>query len=578
MNLVRSSAGQAPAKSPRAIEFTSSSNSGSKGQFQQIRDLVRYGTFRRKPNFLSGTLWSVGALCVPLLLGPAPASAQDKSSTPNSAPQPAAVSPSELQSLRDEVRELREELKSLKAATATNTAEVKAVSEKVTNIPAQSDLEALRDIEDENILRSVGSSSSTGAYQVGGGYQHLVNISGYGMVGYTGYIGRTSATTSESFKLTSLGLTLSGYLRQDPGKEGDVNYNLGVIASPYKYNAVSATTQTAANSPAATVNGSTVNGTYLSASDVWLNYAVKTTKLQLEPTWTMSLQLGQYLTPYGIENPSTENNRPTINQAQYISRLGFGRDIGVEAYGGLINRNDPSATTVPLISYTAGVFNGSGANTFDTHNGVDALARLQYNPFYRYAANFRNLSFGANILDGNLGGGNLPEKLRAGGDVQWLRKPFLLTAEYVHSEDNFPGDRNSPLHGTGPLPTAQCGKSDSYIGTLFWTVPTLPDFQPWVRYDHFDPRAFSNLTPTQLATANAGGYGNNARDAYSVGFNWFIWQLNPVTRLSYTSMQTERVLKLQTSYTYFNQSNNGPKGSAFIGANNQIDALLTYNF
>jgi hypothetical protein len=43
-------------------------------------------------------------------------------------------------------------------------------------------------------------------------------------------------------------------------------------------------------------------------------------------------------------------------------------------------------------------------------------------------------------------------------------------------------------------------------------------------------------------------------------------------------MQTERVLKLQTSYTYFNQSNNGPKGSAFIGANNQIDALLTYNF
>jgi hypothetical protein len=57
----------------------------------------RFGSLRRHSagslTSLSGTLWGVGALCVPLLLqassaaagsGPAPASAQDKSSTPNS--------------------------------------------------------------------------------------------------------------------------------------------------------------------------------------------------------------------------------------------------------------------------------------------------------------------------------------------------------------------------------------------------------------------------------------------------------------------------------------------------------------
>ena len=109
------------------------------------------------------------------------------------------------------------------------------------------------------------------------------------------------------------------------------SYNLGVIGSPTRYNGTANTSEVAANNSAATVNGSTVNGSFLSASDVWSHYDVKTTKLELEPAWTMSLQLGQFLTPYGIENISTENNRPTINQAQYISRLGFGRDIGFEA-------------------------------------------------------------------------------------------------------------------------------------------------------------------------------------------------------------------------------------------------------
>jgi len=546
---------------------------------------------------LSLALWSVGAICLPLLanvgsaadtnsvVSPVPASTQTQtvsSTTPDVSP----LSSSEVQSLRDEVRELREELKSVKGATDTNTASLKAVSEKVgNNESVQSDLEALQDIEDENILRSIGSSSSLSSYQVQGGYQHLVNLTGFGQLGYTSVLGQNSnppgtanaGSTAESFRLALISLSLSGYLRNDPGKDGDVRYNLGVTGSPFRYNAAANSSLASANTTAAGINGSAANGAYLNASDVWLAYDVKTTKLELEPAWTLSLQLGQYLTPYGIENPSTENNRPTINQAQYISRLGFGRDIGLVATGGLEHRNDPSAVTTPLVNYTVGVFNGAGANSFDNNNGVDGLVRLQLNPFYRFADNFRNLSFGGNILEGNLGSRSpLPTKRRFGGDIQWLRKPFLLTAEYVHSEDGY-GDRstNNPV---GPAPSAAFASSDSYVGTLFWTPSTLPDFQPWVRFDRFAPKAYNNLSTAQLTAANAAGTGNNARNAYSIGFNWFIWQVNPVTRRTYASMQTDRVLKFQAGYTRFDQADSGPKGSGFTGARNQIDLLITYNF
>jgi hypothetical protein len=78
-----------------------------------------------------------------------------------------------------------------------------------------------------------------------------------------------------------------------------------------------------------------------------------------------------------------------------------------------------------------------------------------------------------------------------------------------------------------------------------------------------------------LASANAGGYGNVSRTAYSIGFNWFIWQKNPVTRLAYSSMQTERVLKLQVDYTYTDLE--APGASAGL-AKSQIDAVLTLSF
>jgi prefoldin subunit 5 len=227
---------------------------------------------------------------------------------------------------KDDVKQLQDEVQALKGANETNSAAIKAVS---ATAATKQDVEALRDIEDEQTLRSIGSSSSISSYTVNG-YQHLVNLTGYGILGYTSVIGPSQASTWESFKLSGIGLTLSGYARNDPSRDGDVRFNLGLIGSPTKYLTGFTATPTYGyiegtnGKPTKVITGLTTSststtGTYVNAGDIWLAYDLKTAKLELEPTWTMSLQLGQFLTPYGLENPSTENNRPTVNKAQYIS-------------------------------------------------------------------------------------------------------------------------------------------------------------------------------------------------------------------------------------------------------------------
>jgi hypothetical protein len=474
--------------------------------------------------------------------------------------------------LREEIKQIRDELAAVKEAAAANEETLKSVSDKASEATTHGDLEALRDVEEEHILRSIGSSTSISPYPVSG-YQHLVNLNGSAGLLYNAIPGGPSGTSSRSLRLQLVSLTLSGSLRQDPGAEGDVKYNIAVLGTQNRYAAVANTSQPGATSSAATVDAGTVNGTYLNASDIWVSYDVNAGKLKLEPDWTLTFQLGQFLVPFGTEAVSTENNRPTINQAQFVSKLGFStRDLGLIARGTFINRNDPSATTVPVISYILGIFNGAGWNSYDTNTGLDLLGRVAISPFYQYADNFRNLSFGGSWYEGNRFSttGTLPTKRRIGGDFNWLRKPFLLTAEYVYSKDGYDG-KNAPAKGTGGAPMAAFAKGSTFVATLFWTPGALPDFQPWARFDLFRPWAYTNLTDAQILSANAAGNWGNRRDAYSVGFNWFIWSVEPLIRRSYATAETNRVIKIQASYTRYRQE-------AFSGAKNQLDFTLIGSF
>jgi len=63
------------------------------------------------------------------------------------------------------------------------------------------------------------------------------------------------------------------------------------------------------------------------------------------------------------------------------------------------------------------------------------LARLVYNPFYRIP------QFPKPVLRGQHSGrqhrpehGSTADETPLWWDIQWLRKPFLLTLKYVHSD------------------------------------------------------------------------------------------------------------------------------------------------
>lgn len=463
---------------------------------------------------------------------------------------------SEVQSLRDELNNLRQELKATKAEVAAKSFNASSNSTNGEPSIGQSDADALKDVLNEQILRDVGTKGSSAANG-----SHLVTLTGGG-------IARFADTPSKAlnFSIPNATLTLSGALRDDPSSDGNVSYNLSVL-------------------------GATGTGTAssIALSDVYLQWDIKTAKLELEPAYTLSLKLGQQLVPFGLDNINGELARPTIYTAQYLSGIPtasgatFGRDIGFTAQGGFFNYSDPTggatlnplsgntaASAVnPVVGYTVGVFNGAGANTVvATNSSVAFVGKVVVTPFPEYFSNFRNLSFGFDYYEGNLGPSEshfLPTKRRYGPEFQWLRKPFLFTFEYIHSEDGFDGVTYSTAAPQTVTANASGWRtSDSYVGTLFWTPTTLPDFQPWVRFDYYDP----SWTTTTAPLWND----SNAKRIYTVGLNYFLYQVEPVTRRSYGTTKTERVIKLQLAYDYIDYIRQN------YGGNHRVTGQVVFSF
>ncbi|MDR1191098.1 MAG: hypothetical protein LBK60_05445 [Verrucomicrobiales bacterium] len=420
----------------------------------------------------------------------------------------AAPSQSELREIREQIKALEAQLQNLQQKSQEHTSKLlrdSVLLEEFNNWQengvTRSDLDALKDLQDEQIKRGVGS-------------RYLISLSGYLIETYTnGFGGKQGSTPTSSLSVPNGGITLAGTLREDPYEDGDVNYRLGVLA----------------------------NGANFSLGDAYLRWDLKTNKGVLEPPWTLYAQVGQALVPFGGDNLAAEDKIPTINKAQYVSNLGFGRDIGVILNGGIKNTVDPASGLVtPLLGYWAGFVNGNdsqtgnGANKINDSSYPDAVLKLVYAPFPEYFSFWRGLKFGGSLYYGNVGaaGGKHPHKNRYGLDFEWLRKPFLVTGEYVRSEDGYPG---------------AIAISNDFVFTLFWTPSTLPDFQPWFRFDRYEP---NGVIPANGAYTLAN---RNTSNIYSVGINWFIWQTEPVTRRTYETLKTERVIKLQLAYDFVDQ-------------------------
>jgi hypothetical protein len=386
------------------------------------------------------------------------------------------------------------------------------------NIPARSsDLAALEERLNNNLRLTIAS-------------QWTINLGGYGILGLQSSQAKSGAGNPlATLYIPGAGITLGGLLQQDPYKDGDLSYTLQFLY------------------------GTNAGATTLSFGNVALTWALLTNKQKEDPFYDLTVTAGQQLIPFGSDNLAGEDKRPTISTAQYTlsPRVGSGRDIGLLFDNGFWNTTDPTnSLTIPKLEILAGLFNGAGANNVDSGalTSKDVFLKAIFNPVQDYTNFFGQLSFAGSAWWHGLDWGSenptagenkqleVPTQ-RYAGEIDWLKKPLQFTLEYVSF-------KKSPI----AFPTKVADTAgNSFVGTVFWTDDALPNFQPLIRYDYFDP----NNTNNNLLNKS------DATEWITAGFNLYLYQIYPLAWRPYAVKETNRVIKLQANYTWKLEQNNG---------------------
>lgn len=228
----------------------------------------------------------------------------------------------------------------------------------------------------------------------------------------------------------------------------------------------------------------------------------------------VSIQVGQFKTPFTLENQYSPLNLESIENAMAITQLaGYkdvsgissysgGRDIGVQISGSAFKKDKWD-----ILTYYAGIFNGNGINTKDTNTDKDIAARIELRPIVEA------LVFSGSIYDGNyVTGGKNADRNRYSAGFEYKDKSLTIRSEYLNGE-------------TGTL------KSDGFYAVAgYWFNYTCSGMsqkiRPVVRYDFFD---------------NNSDVSNDETSAYMFGFEWW----------------NEQNLKLSANYTLKDQKGYG---------------------
>jgi phosphate-selective porin OprO/OprP len=191
-----------------------------------------------------------------------------------------------------------------------------------------------------------------------------------------------------------------------------------------------------------------------------------------------SLRFGQFLVPFGVESAVSTADLDMINRSQPVDKLAPGRDIGT------LGRDVGLALTgkFSLFEYTAGVFNGAGANKADTNDKKDFAGRFGLRPL-------EFLSVGASLYKGSYSatvGAPSVRRDRTGIDAGLTFGNVSLKGEYIRAVDDATDKRGW---------FAQAG----------WFV--LPKtLQVLAKFDGFDKDTAAANDRTNLST---------------IGLNWF---------------------------------------------------------
>jgi hypothetical protein len=300
-----------------------------------------------------------------------------------------------------------------------------------------------------------------------------------------------------TFDVPSAILQYSGLLYRDYQQARNLGFSLSASASPATSN-----------------SGVTPNtNAFLSLLDANVTY-------QLLPTIEndgsrLSLTFGQQLVPFGLEANTTEELRPVINSALFVGASntngagtttggGFNvRQIGLIARGELFAQYDFGYNyRQALLSFAAGILNGTGPNRDDDNYAKDLIGRVALTIPAEYNSWLRELRFGASYYRGRsiladtststtryVGVG---KRDRWGADLYYNHWPLGVTLEYARFlDDAYVSGAVTTIKRHGRTATAFYSFGQQFLGSVRnqakyddWWPKT---FQPFVRYDFFDP-------------------------------------------------------------------------------------------
>jgi len=206
------------------------------------------------------------------------------------------------------------------------------------------------------------------------------------------------------------------------------------------------------------------------------------------------VSVGQLKNPVSWEGYNSAAKLPLPERSLVGSAYGDKRDLGIRA-----------AKAFKYWSYTAGVFNGAGANGLDNNNSKDVALRLEAYPI-------DGLTLAA------VGYASIGERLAPSTKDRWeldarfLKGPFSAQAEYIRARDGG-GASEVDSHG--------------FYGEVAYKVTDT--IQPAIRVGYLDPNLAKDLDPTVDNTDEAW--------EFNAGVNYYLRGLQTKMQLGYSRIQ-----------------------------------------
>ena len=443
----------------------------------------------------------------------------------------AAAAPT-TQELQNQIEELKTAITELKKSSAGGeSGDAVATQDQLEGLRA-----ALEDYKyDVQRNRDTKTALTKRGTTISGTVQFRANANSLGTTSGAASTQATPRTTS--FDVPTANIAFTGSLFKDYAEGKNLDFKVG-----FAYAKASATTTSAAATSA------------FNLQDAYLQYNISNTVVTGLEAPSINLRLGQQQTAFGLEAQTTDELKPSINTAQFVSGLGVGtRQIGLILRGDFDPYVDYGFNyRAPLLEYAVGLVNGSGPNQSDNNNRKDWLARLAFTAPVDYTSWLRELKFGVSVVRGSktilngavttaTDGSQTSTAVnghsdRYGFDIYYNHLPFGFTYEHaVGKDDTFVTDAALPAT-TSNIAATNTGK----LGKLNSKGQTLTLFYTWGeqwlkssngngqgKFDDWWPKTYQPFvridrwTPNTANTAASGANVTGQIEIDTVGFNLF---------------------------------------------------------